>query len=237
MDRATTWRQRIDLPTNWAITTGGAVTSFALSKPEHSHVVLLIDVLLTSAFLIIEARRMRYYDLWASWLRVLETDYLAQIISANQTGTHQPWEELLAHDFADPHFKVSTLQLVARRLRDTYLALYSFLLLCWLLKLFVHQPVDQGFSSQSLIDRAAIGLIPGSIVFWSVLGAFLALAMFTLLYARKQPAIEVLGHEETLRHMVATRQGQIGSYQLETALLQRFASEADDEPVARTYWD
>ena len=81
MDRAATWRLRIDNPTNWAIVTSGTAVSFTLSDETHPHAVLLLLMLFVIMFLIIEARRTRYYDLWSSWLRLLETEYLAPILS------------------------------------------------------------------------------------------------------------------------------------------------------------
>ena len=40
MDRATTWRMRIDNPTNWAIVTCGTTVRFTLSDETPSHAVL-----------------------------------------------------------------------------------------------------------------------------------------------------------------------------------------------------
>jgi hypothetical protein len=57
MDRATTWRNRIDAPTNWAIISVGTTASFVLNDPVHSHVVLLLMMLMVCSFLTIEARR------------------------------------------------------------------------------------------------------------------------------------------------------------------------------------
>lgn len=237
MDRATMWRQRIDLPTNWAITTGGAVSSFVLNDPIHSHAVLLLVMLLTFAFLLIEARRMRYYDLWASWVRVLETDYLAGILRDNQVSLDLPWQRLVVRDLEDPHFKLGTLQIVAQRLRDNYLVIYTFLLLCWLLKLLLHQPVDQGFASDSLIDRAAIGPLPGSLVFSLVIMAYAVLLTLALLARRLQPSVEVLSRELSLRRMASPHQQQMSSRQSHYAMLARFSSEDDDEPLNATDWD
>src|SRR5215213_10957728 len=45
MDRGTTWRQRVDNPTNWAIVSCGTTVSFVLSDDLHSHVVLLLVML------------------------------------------------------------------------------------------------------------------------------------------------------------------------------------------------
>jgi len=92
MDRGTTWRQRVDNPTNWAIVSCGTTVSFALSDDTHSHVVLLLVMLFGISFLAIEARRTRYYDLWSSWLRLLETEYLAPILQDNCVTAGDTWQ-------------------------------------------------------------------------------------------------------------------------------------------------
>lgn len=237
MDRATTWRQRIDSPTNWAITTGGTVASFTLGDEFHSHAILLLAMLLTFAFLMIEARRMRYYDLWASWVRVLETDYLAEIARDGQVAVDRGWERLIIRDFEDPHFKESTRQLVVRRLRDNYMAIFLFLLLCWLLKLLIHQPLDQGFQADSLIARAAVGPLPGTLVFAGVMVVYVVLLVFTLLSSRGQINIEVLARDAMLRRMLSPHQQQVSQRQSEAAMLERFISEEDDRLLGKQDWD
>lgn len=237
MDRATTWRQRIDTSTNWAITTSGAVAGFVLSDDTHSHAILLLTMLLTTMFLVVEARRMRYYDLWASWVRLLETDYLVGVIRDHQVGLHQRWERLLIRDFEDPHFKASFNEMLARRLRDNYVALFTFLLLMWLLKLTIHQPVDQGISSPSIIPRAAIGLIPGPAVFWSVLACYVLMLGFTLVMGRDQRSAETLSRERTLQRLSAPRQQQMSRRQSQPAVLARYHDETDDIPLHTRDWD
>src|SRR4051812_40623010 len=59
IQRANTWRNRLDTTTNWAIVTTGAAISFALSSANNSHVILLIEMLMVLIFLWIEARRYR----------------------------------------------------------------------------------------------------------------------------------------------------------------------------------
>src|SRR5919201_3778373 len=63
IQRANTWRNRLDTTTNWAIITAGAAISFSLSDAGHHHGVLLINIALVLIFLTIEARRYRYYEL------------------------------------------------------------------------------------------------------------------------------------------------------------------------------
>ena len=135
MDRAGTWRVRIDNPTNWAIVTCGTAVSFTLSDEAHPHAVLLLVMLFVIMFVVVEARRTRYYDLWGSWLRLLETEYLAPILQDNIVTVNDTWQELLVRDLGFPHFKASLWKMIQRRMRDHYMAVYLFLLVSWLLKL------------------------------------------------------------------------------------------------------
>ena len=66
------WRDRIDRTTNWAITGGGAILSVSLSSPSAHHGVLLFTMLLVLLFLLIEARRYRFFDVYRARGRLVE---------------------------------------------------------------------------------------------------------------------------------------------------------------------
>jgi len=80
IQRANTWRNRLDTTTNWAIVTTAAVISFALAGVSNSHAVLLINMMLILIFLWIEARRYRYFELFSYRVRLLETDFFAAML-------------------------------------------------------------------------------------------------------------------------------------------------------------
>src|SRR5262245_58508316 len=185
MDSASTWRTRIDNPTNWAIITTGTAVSFSLSDETHSHAVLLLVMLLTATFMTIESRRTRYYHLWSSWVRLLETEYFAPILKENSVTINDTWQSMIVRDLGFPHFKTTFLRMLGRRLRDVYLAIYTFLIMSWFVKLLFHRPVESNVcqpnstglprfedavdryfrynpvcTSDSLLRHAAIGLIP-----------------------------------------------------------------------------
>ncbi len=63
IQRSNVWRTRLDATTNWAVIAAGAALSFALSSPENHYGVIILDTLLVTLFLWIEARRYRYYEL------------------------------------------------------------------------------------------------------------------------------------------------------------------------------
>src|ERR1051325_3814284 len=66
IQRANTWRNRLDTTTNWAVLTAGATLSFAFSSNANPHFVILINTVLVGFFLFMEARRYRYYEIWSS---------------------------------------------------------------------------------------------------------------------------------------------------------------------------
>lgn len=161
--RANTWRTRLDGTTNWAVLTTGATLSFAFSSPGNTHVMILLNSLLIGFFLFIEARRYRYYDLWRTRVRLMETDFFADLLVPNQAEeAADHWRELLATDLLQPHFTMSLWEATGRRLRRNYSWIFAVLVLSWIVKVAIHPNRVQ--SVWTFIDRAAIGPIPGTIV-------------------------------------------------------------------------
>lgn len=62
MDRANTWRTRLDVTTNWAIVTTAAFLSVSFGNPKFPHFVLILATIFVLFFLIIESRRYMYFD-------------------------------------------------------------------------------------------------------------------------------------------------------------------------------
>src|SRR6476619_660364 len=81
VQRSNTWRNRLDTTTNWAVITAGATLSFVFSSHNNPHFAIPINTVLVSIFLFMEARRYRYYEVWANRVRVLETGYFAPMLS------------------------------------------------------------------------------------------------------------------------------------------------------------
>jgi uncharacterized membrane protein len=209
MDQATTWRIRIDNPTNWAILSSGTTVSFVLSDQTRSHAVLLLNMVFTIMFLSVEARRTRYYDLWSSWVRLLETEYFAPILQDNAVTVNDTWQELIVRDLGYPHFKTTFWQMVGRRLRDNYMAIYLFLLLSWLVKLLQHGASELGscVNNQTVICHATLGPIPGEWIFGTVFCFYAVLIVIMVLsYRTSEPSVEVLARERTLQKLVSPTQ-------------------------------
>jgi uncharacterized membrane protein len=182
IQRANTWRNRLDATTNWAIVTTAAAISFALASAENSHAALLIVILLILIFLTIEARRYRYFELFSYRVRLLETDFFAAML-VPPFHPSPDWAETLATSLLRPKFPISSWEAIGRRLRRNYLAILGILLIIWLFKLYsLPAPALTG---SEFMARAAIGPVPGSTVITlvGIAGVFLiltALATLTL---------------------------------------------------------
>ena len=163
VQRSNTWRNRLDTTTNWAVLTAGATLSFVFSSTHSPHFVIPINSILVAIFLLMEARRYRYYEIWSSRVRILETGYFAHILLPENRPADEAWAEHLAADLTTPHFTISEWEAVGRRLRRNYLWIFALLALSWNLKVYLHPLPARDFNA--FIDRAGVGLVPGWIVF------------------------------------------------------------------------
>jgi uncharacterized membrane protein len=198
IQRANTWRNRLDTTTNWAVITAGATLSFAFSSHDNPHFVILINSVLVAFFLFMEARRYRYYEIWSSRVRVIETGYFAQLLKPEGKVSND-WAEHLANDLNTPHFTISEWEAVGRRLRRNYLWLFVLLALAWNLKVYLHPRPAVEFAE--FLDRAAVGVIPGEVVFGVGVLFNAGLLIFAIATVRLREATgEVLPrHEFSLR--------------------------------------
>src|ERR1700682_744593 len=62
--RSTMWRTRLDNTTNWAVVALGIAVSVTFSRPEASPLPLVLTGILMIVFLVFEARRYRYFNVW-----------------------------------------------------------------------------------------------------------------------------------------------------------------------------
>src|SRR5215813_6007209 len=95
MGRMTSWRDRIDRTSNWAITVVAALLSVSLSTPTSHHGVLLFGMMLITLLLMIEARRYRFFDVYRARVRQLERSYFAQIL-APEANLNPDWAVSIA---------------------------------------------------------------------------------------------------------------------------------------------
>lgn len=161
IQRSNMWRQRLDNTTNWAVITTGAALSFALSDPLHHYGVIILNTLLVTLFLWIEARRYRYYELWSSRVRLMETDFFAAML-VPPFGPHPDWAESLADSLLHPEFPISMWEAFGRRFRRNYMWLFMVLGVAWALKIYIHP--DISLSWEQFLKNAELGPIPGQMM-------------------------------------------------------------------------
>jgi len=140
--RANSWRQRLDLTTNWAVFTTAGLLSFAFSSPTHSHWILLMGLSLIAIFHGFEARRYRIWHVWRSRVRMIEENFYGPILRRDPQSPDKHWGELVAEDLFRPRFKITRLPALRARLVRNYWAIYLVLLLAWLVKVFVSGPIN-----------------------------------------------------------------------------------------------
>lgn len=167
MNRATVWRQRLDVTTNWAVAATAAMLTFILGTPSIPHFAILLSVALVLIMLHIEARRYRYYDIWRARLRVIECGIIAPALwkdaVSHELEHEKEWRRLLAEDLHTPHFHMPYSEAFGRRLKRNYIWLLLLNYGAWGLKISISpQPVQ---SVQQLVAHAAIGDVPGSVIF------------------------------------------------------------------------
>jgi len=161
VQRANVWRQRLDTTTNWAVVATGATLSISFSQPNVHHGVIILNTLLVTWFLFIEARRYRYYELWSYRVRLMETDFYAAMLVPPFHPSPE-WAESLAENLLSPSFPISMWEAFGRRLRRNYLWIYLILYVAWMGKSYLFpQPA---ISVDEFIQRGAVGPVPGYVM-------------------------------------------------------------------------
>ncbi len=158
LDRATSWRGRLDQTVNWAVTIIAALLTWVFSSPDNPHYLLLIGMLAVALFHFVETRRYRAYDAWRARVRLIEADVFANALDPAEGVQHADWRAELGSDLRRPALKTPFLEAYARRLRRIYLPLLFVLLAAWIVRLTAF-PRDS-----RPIAAAAIEGVPGTVV-------------------------------------------------------------------------
>ena len=192
------WRDRLDRTSNWAITVAAALLSVSLSTPSAHQGVLLFAILLVTLLLYVEGRRYRFYDVYRMRVRQFERHYFAPTFSASAVDQGRaPWLDALSEDLRHPRFRVGLSTALTRRLRRNYIWMYAILLLAWVLKISSPKltaggiPQDGPISPALIIDNAALGPLPGWIVILLVLAFYVVLTAACLRGHRRADDDEV----------------------------------------------
>ncbi|MGR3360583.1 MAG: DUF2270 domain-containing protein [Paracoccus sp. (in: a-proteobacteria)] len=162
--RSTIWRTRLDTTTNWSVVTLGVALSITYSSPQASPLPLVLVGILIIFFLMLEARRYRYFNVWRARCRWMELHFMAPILKEGDLHLEEHWQDRLAEDYLHPAYHVSMWTAIGRRIRRNYVWILLIQAVAYLGKLIVHP--DPLVSAGQLLERAAIGPFPG----WLVLG-------------------------------------------------------------------
>jgi len=160
--RSTMWRTRLDSTTNWAVVTTGIALSAIFSSEKASPLPMALVGLLVTMFLLLEARRYRYFNIWRARARLLETDSFTPMLRGDPVTMNAGWSRLLAYDLCRPRYHVSLARAAGRRLRRTYAWIFLIQAVAYYGKLAIHP--TQLTLLADLWAHAAIGPIPGHMV-------------------------------------------------------------------------
>ena len=170
IDRATSWRSRLDQTTNWAVVLVAAILTWAFSSPDNPHYVLLIAMFGVVGFLLIEGHRFQEYDIWRQRVRLLQIQVFVPLITG-RPPSDSGWKGNLADSLESPSMTMSLSEAVGHRLRRTYLALLSILLAAWAARITVFHP-DEGWRESASIPGVGgeVVVIVVAIFYLSILG-------------------------------------------------------------------
>ena len=166
--RSTVWRTRLDNTTNWAVVTLGIALSVSFASISASPLPLVLVGILSVVFLLFEARRYRYFNVWRARARWMETHFYAPMLRGEGESADSGWPQILAQDYCEPRHHISLARAIGRRLRRTYMWILGIQALAYLGKIAIHPVPISSFSE--LVQRAAVGPIPGE---WMLVGGVL----------------------------------------------------------------
>ncbi len=184
MGRIMVWRQRLDVTTNWAITSSTAIITIAFSTREVPHIIFFFNLAIVWVLLWIEARRYRFYDAFRARVRMLEAHFLVPMVMENREMLQGEWKKLVCEDLILPCFKISKLEAVGRRLKRNYMFIFILILVAWITKIFLHAPMAMD-SLVGFYHALRVGHIPSWLVAFILVGTFLIVITITIYVSKK----------------------------------------------------
>lgn len=186
------WRERLDQTTYWAIVIMSAILTWTFSSRSNPHYLLLLGTAALTAFLTIEARRYRGYDIWRGRVRTLQKNVFAYALDPSAGLEDPAWREKLSRDYRTPAMKITTEEAIAHRLRRIYLLLLTITLSAWVIRV-------TAFATRPWPASASIGEIPGLAV-TAVVAAFYLVCVVVAARPRTWKAEDELHTEDVGRH-------------------------------------
>lgn len=185
--RSTIWRTRLDATTNWSVVTLGIALSISYADPNASPLPLVLVALLIAMFLVLEARRYRYFNVWRARCRWIEKNFYAPLLLRSRRPDPGEWQDVLARDYLTPQYHIGFWRAAGRRLRRNYMWILSFQAFAYLGKIVIHpSPAD---SLGMFIERMAIGHLSGLAVLAALAvfhSAWIAIAVYTYVTDRRK---------------------------------------------------
>ncbi len=160
--RSTIWRTRLDTTTNWSVVTLGVALSITYSSKDASPLPLILVGVLIAFFMMLEARRYRYFNVWRARARWMENHFYAPMLYDGDLHLEENWQKTLAEDYNKPKYHVSYIIAIGRRLRNTYVWLLIIQTFAYFGKVIVHPEPISGI--EDIWMRAAVGPVSGQVV-------------------------------------------------------------------------
>jgi len=187
--RIMVWRQRLDITTNWAITSSTAIITIAFANRDVPHIIFFFNLAIVWVMLWIESRRYRFYDAFRARVRMLEAHFLVPMVMENRQMLQGEWKKLVCEDLILPSFKISKLEAIGRRLKRNYVFIFILIMVAWITKIFLHasEPIT---SCRALYHALRVGHIPS----WLVAGTFIvtfACVIGITIYVSKKSSGEI----------------------------------------------
>src|ERR687888_1250998 len=117
--RMTTYRQRLDTTTNWAITSSALVTTFSIGNVLIPHAAFLFLMFVNVFFLLVEARRFQAYEAARYRVLLLEHYFYPEVLGV---PVARDWRRALVEALQTPfsYPSVGMLGALGWRLRRDY---------------------------------------------------------------------------------------------------------------------
>ena len=184
LGRIMVWRQRLDITTNWAITSSTAIITIAFSNREVPHIIFFFNLVIVWVMLWIEARRYRFYDAFRARVRMLEAHFLVPMVMENRDMLQGEWKKLVCEDLILPCFKISKLEAIGRRLKRNYIFIFVLIMVAWVTKIFLHATTPMN-SVLSFFHSFGVGHIPWWLVAFIFLGTLVSVIAIAIYVSKK----------------------------------------------------
>lgn len=180
MGRIMVWRQRLDITTNWAITSSTAIITIAFSNREVPHIIFFFNLAIVWGMLWIEARRYRFYDAFRARVRMLEAHFLVPMVMENRDMLQGEWKKLVCEDLILPRFKISKLEAIGRRLKRNYVFIFILIMVAWITKIFLHagEPIDTPLAFYRALSVGHIRSWLVAVIFGGTFAAVIAITIY-----------------------------------------------------------